>query len=342
MVSAPAGSVNLALGELGYDFPELLRAKAIELLQTANPCYTPNAGLACLREAIAAYESAEPTGVCVCNGAEEALYISLLALLNKGEKVAIPDPDYPAYPVLAQMMQGDIVRLPFGKDFSHIDWDLWERVLATDVKVLIMSHPANPTGFTFSETEWSHFAEILNRYGIILILDEIYSRLYFRTPPKLDYTIIDRVIRISGVSKSHLMSGWRIGWTIAPQEITAGIIKTKQYVSTCAAWLAQMLACFAIQNPSIEDGIRKRLRTSKEIMLNHLGSDMYFSWHIPDATPYLMLRVQDDLQECSRLVGKGVITVPGRAFGELTRGWIRINYALEDQDLQEGIKRMRQ
>lgn len=342
MAAAPDGAVNMALGELGYEFPPLLSEKAVDLIQGNNPHYTPNAGLPNLRECIATYEDTDPENVCVCNGAQEALFITLMALVNRGDKVAVPDPDYPAYLPLIKMAEAEIVRLPFREDFKNIDWDLWNDTLADDVKFLILSHPSNPSGFMFSGDDFFQLARVLNKHGITLIIDEIYRRLYFNEAPVFDHAAFDRIIRVSGVSKSHLMSGWRIGWVIAPPKIISAIIKTKQYVSTCAAWLSQILAAYALQHPEIEQDVRQHMATSRSLTLQYLKntdllSDTFKEIHIPDATPYLLLRT-DYPDYATKLVQKGVITVPGRAFGEVAQNWIRINCAIPDQELIRGLE----
>ncbi|NMD13483.1 MAG: aminotransferase class I/II-fold pyridoxal phosphate-dependent enzyme, partial [Candidatus Cloacimonetes bacterium] len=108
---APRGAVNLALGELGFPLPDVLRQKAIALLQEGTPVYTPNAGLPELRRAISLlYPGSSPDNVCVCNGAEEAIFVALLTLLEPGDRMAVPDPDYSAYPNIGRIMGADIVR----------------------------------------------------------------------------------------------------------------------------------------------------------------------------------------------------------------------------------------
>ncbi|MDZ4183074.1 MAG: pyridoxal phosphate-dependent aminotransferase, partial [Candidatus Cloacimonadaceae bacterium] len=175
---APPDAINLALGELGFPMPEFLREQAIKLLRDANPVYTPNAGLSETRTAIAEhyYPGASIDRICVTNGAEEAIFITLFALINPGDKVAIPDPDYTAYPAICQMLEAKNVRLPFREDFHSIDWDVWEQILSGGVKALILSNPSNPSGFTLDEASAQKLAEICDRHQVAIIVDEIYSK----------------------------------------------------------------------------------------------------------------------------------------------------------------------
>ncbi len=344
MALAPQGAVNMALGELGYAFPSNLRARAISLLQSGNPSYTPNAGLPELREAISAYygKDAHPDQICVCNGAEEAIFILLTALINPGDRIAIPDPDYPAYPAIARMMTAEVIRLKSSCQPDRVDWEQWERQLAGGVKLLLLSNPTNPTGLYLAPDELDKLIEICAKYNVILAMDEIYRELYLQTQPLSAWGLYDKLFVISGLSKSHLMSGWRIGWLLSPPGFSSAIIKTRQYVSTCSNWLSQMLGIFALSKEGMEETavIRRQLANSQLMAYNALKG--YFpELLLPAATPYIMFKVpDDDLQYASALASRGVITVPGSAFGDVARGWIRINHALDPDALTLGLSRI--
>lgn len=344
MQAAPEGAINLALGELGFPMPQALKEAATRLLMDGNPCYTPNAGLPETREAIAnTYSEISPNQICVCNGAEEALYISLAALINSDDLIAIPDPDYTAYPSLCSMFGANVCRLPFLKAFIGIDWDRWENILKSGVKAVLLSSPSNPSGFTFSEQDAQSFGDLCNRYGVMVIVDEIYASLYFRKAPISLQSYVKRLIRIGGLSKSHCLSGWRIGWIIAPEEIMPSMIKAKQYISTCSHWLSQKLTVAAISDPAITASIRQLLTANHdyiESLLQHKLPSFAINAHIPDASPYIMLKTHnpDDLHIAEQLANAGVITVPGRAFGESGKGWIRLNIGVEISLLKRSIE----
>lgn len=344
--AAPPGAINLALGELGYPMPQSLKDKATELLNAGNPCYTPNAGLIELREAIANSYSCNATAnqICICNGAEEAIYISLMALINKGDTIAIPDPDYTAYPALCSMFDAKVRRLPFLNGFKSIDWDVWESVLSSGVKAVLLSSPSNPSGFSFTTSDAKRFGELCNKHGIIVIVDEIYSLLYFGKVPVSLQSYVHRLIRIGGISKSHCLSGWRIGWIMAPTEIAPAMIKAKQYISTCSHWLSQMLAIYALSEAgmAVAETIRLQLKQSQAIFTDSMNSKLpafVEAIHIPEATPYIMLKTHnpDDLLIAEQLSKAGLICVPGSAFGETSKGCIRLNIGLELPLLEQGL-----
>jgi len=334
MAKAPPNTINLALGELGFDFPEVLAAKAIELLRGGQPRYSPNAGIAELRHRIAYDYSAKAENVCVCNGAEESLYIALQALLNPGDKLAIPDPDYPAYPVLAQLAGAQIVRLPFDRDFSTIPWDTWKAKLQ-GVKAVLMSSPSNPSGYCLNEVDAQQLSILLNDKGIVLIVDEIYRELYFQKPMQVDNSMFDRLIRIGGLSKSHLMSGWRIGWIVAAKTMIESATKLKQYVSTCPAWLSQHLALFALDRNEIPQKVRQKILQNIELIKEAFSTE---KMHIPQASPYVLIHSNHPKKQVETWLQKGVLTSPGIAYGVVSAAWIRINHAVEKESLKQALR----
>lgn len=341
MQAAPPGAINLALGELGFPLPSSLRSKALELLQTETPVYTPNAGIPELREAVAKlHPGCASSSVCVCNGVEEALFVSMLALLDPGDSVAIPDPDYPAYSAIAKMLDCSVIRLPFESDLSSVDWKLWDRLLTTEVKALVFSHPSNPAGHFFTEAEADRLAGLCSERGITLIVDGIYDRLVFAGKVPEFSGRLSNLFLLGGLSKSHCLSGWRIGWIVAPPELAEAVVKTRQYVSTCSNWLSQHLAVYALAEEGLaaSQDVLEQLKSCRELALNRLKP-----WRkevlAPAAGPYLMLRTRgDDLQICEDLAAQGVICVPGRAFGERARGWIRLNIAVAPNKLESALE----
>jgi len=342
MESAPSDAINLALGELGFPMPERLKEQAIKLLLEGNPAYTPNAGLNQLRDLLGVVYKVKPEQVIVCNGAEEAVFITLLANLNSGDKVAIPDPDYPAYPAIASILEAQVVRLPFEADFKTIDWDMWDRLL-NGVKAVILSTPSNPSGFSFEDGSAQRFAELCSKHRLIVIVDEIYERLWFDSVPVSVADYLEGTIRISGLSKSHLMSGWRLGWIIAPPEMTSSLIKAKQYISTCSHWLSQKLAQFALSEEGmmIAEFTRMQLSSNRDWLRSKFKDRLppRISYvHYPEATPYILMQTEDPFSYCRSMAEHGVVLVPGQAFGKVSEGFVRLNFGVQMDMLQQAIE----
>ncbi len=336
MAKSPPDAINLALGELGFSFPEILANHARDLLIAPKPAYTANAGLIELRQRIARDYGTGANCVCVCNGAEEALYIAMQALIEPGDIVAIPDPDYPAYPALAGLASAEVIRLPFEPDFCNIEWDIW-RCKLKGVKALLMSSPSNPSGYCISREDSVRLAEITRQTGTVLIVDEIYREVYCEQPELPDWNQFDRLIRIGGVSKSHLMSGWRIGWIQAPESFINSAIKLKQYISTCPPWLSQKLALYALDCPEVPEDVRTQMRENHTYLKHAFASHQI---HLPQASPYALLKVTDGLKQAEEYLRQGVITVPGIAFGNSTKEYVRINFAVERELLRRALGRI--
>lgn len=336
LAEAPSDSINLALGELAFPFPRQLADQVIRLMADAQPTYTPNAGNPDLRAKLALLYNAHAENICICNGAEEALYISLQACVNPGDLVAITDPDYPAYPTLAHLAGAEVSRLPFGADFASIDWDLWEKHLK-QAKVMLMSHPSNPTGFCFDESGFARLCNLLNKYAITLIVDTIYRDVYSEKPYDPDYQSVKRCIVIGGLSKSHLMSGWRIGWIYADVQVIHVATKLKQYISTCSAWISQELALYALDQAEIPLMVQTQLQANQDLVREFLGKK---ELHIPSRTPYIMIKAKEPDRQVKEYLARGVITLNGSAFGSVSRDWIRINYAVDSALLRKALKRM--
>ena len=337
---APSDAINLALGELQFPLPNLLREKSLEILQKGTPRYTPNAGMPELRETIAnLYPNTKPENVCVCNGVEEAIFVSLLSILNPGDKIAIPDPEYTAYSAIANILGAKVIRLPYESDLLSINWESWEKILAQNVKMLIFSHPSNPCGHIFTKEEAERLITICNLNKITMVVDEVYSRLVFKNYMPEYFREAESIFLLDGLSKSHCMSGWRIGWVISPPELSASVIKAKQYVSTCSNWLSQKLAVYALSAEGMKavDEVLAQLNECRFLVVDKF-QNLADKVLIPDATCYMMLKVEgDDLVIAQELANKGVVTVPGQAFGEVSKGWLRINYAVPIDKLEPAL-----
>ncbi len=333
MQNAPPQAINLALGELGFPMPEALKEQAIRLLREGNPAYTPNAGLPELRSAVATTHQVNPEEVMITNGAEEAVFIALMSIVNPGDIVAIPDPDYPAYPAIASILDARVVRLPFESDFTTIDWDKWERLL-TGCKAIILSSPSNPSGFCFNADSAIRFVQLVQRHSVLVIVDEIYARLWFDHAPLKLSSYLSGLIRIGGLSKSHLLSGWRLGWIIAPQQMISSFTKAKQYISTCSHWLSQKLAVYALgeAGQKLAEETRLNLKINRDWLMEQFGKSLpanITAVHFPEATPYIMMQTSNPLSYCRLAAEKGVIMVPGQAFGQQSSAWVRMNIGVE-------------
>ena len=231
-----------------------------------------------------------------------------------------------------------MIRLPYESDLLSVNWEGWEKILAQNVKMLIFSHPSNPCGHIFTKEEAERLITICNLNKITMVVDEVYSRLVFKNYMPEYFREAESIFLLDGLSKSHCMSGWRIGWVISFRTFCFSD-KARQYVSTCSNWLSQKLAVFALSEEGMKavDEVLAQLNECRFLVLNKF-QNLADKVLIPDATCYMMLKVDgDDLVIAQELANKGVVTVPGQAFGEVSKGWLRINYAVPKDKLEPAL-----
>jgi len=342
--SAPPGAINFGIGEIQFPTPTLFLNEAARVLQEENIRYTANAGLQSTRKAVARYyeDIIEDDNVCLTVGAEEAVYATLKAILNLGDEILIPDPAFVAYDTIVGLLGGKTVRFNLNPatDFS-IDFADLENKISSQTKALILSNPSNPLGKSLKDYDLDNLISICRKHNLLIICDEVYRELFVDTRPASMLEKYEHSIVISSLSKSHCMSGWRIGWAVSKnRQIMQAITVAHQYISTCASYLSQRVATLALSPSGLweVDKIRQKLNQNRTIILTKLAST---SANIiaNDASPYIFVKTSvDDYDLTMKFINCGLIVMPGSIFGKNSKGWIRINYGLQKPDLEKGIK----
>ena len=349
---APAGAINLGLGEPDFPTPQVIRTEAARFMSTGKIRYTPNAGLLELRRAIAAYngDASKYEGVCVTNGSQEALFVALLALINAGDEVLLPDPGFLAYPTLVRMAGGKPVfyKLPAANAFAF-DSEDFQRQVNANTRAVIVNSPSNPTGRILAASDLRFITKALQGSDAVVISDEIYRELYFGERPASISDFHPRTLVISGLSKSHAMTGWRLGWVCGDPEIVRHLVVVHQYATTCASAVSQRaaLAAFTAAGHAALAQLRQEMRERRDFMMRHIDmefGDLRLEKSTPDGAFYLMLRIArfgNSREVAERMLQSGVITVPGVAFGEEAEGYLRLSFATELETIAEGLSRMK-
>ncbi len=341
---APPDSINLGLGEIQFPTPEVITNRAIDVIRQGNIRYTPNAGLPELQKAIADYyELPLNKNVCVTSGAEEAVFASLFSFIDNGDEVLIANPTYIAYKTIIGMLGG--VAVEFDLDPSsnfELNCNDFTNKISSKTKVLLLNNPSNPTGRCFSEEEIDFMVSKCNENNILIIVDEIYRELYIEKRPTTFLNKTGKIIVISGLSKSHCMSGWRIGWTVSNDpKLIKPIIISHQYICTCAPYISQKVAITALSVKGMEaqNNIRLKLKINRKFVLEH------FEQFLPDlsilnntSSPYLFINVKSDtMLIINELFKNRLIVMPGVIFGSNGKNWIRLNYAIDKKKLAKGM-----
>ena len=347
---APAGSINLGLGEPDLPTPQVIRREAARIITDEQNGYTTHAGLSSLRERVAIdhpYLHATPESVIITAGSQEALYLSLMTLVDEGDEVLLPDPGFVAYPTIVRMAGGRPVfyRLPATHDFGF-DHAEFRRHITPRTKVVICTSPSNPTGRALSNSDLAMMADALRDSAAYVISDEIYRDIYYTVEkPASIAEHHERTLVIGGLSKSMSMTGWRLGWLCGDERIVRSALVLHGYVTTCASTVSQK-AALAAWTPEAEQARREMRRTFHErrySLLALFGSELQMRAVTPDGAFYTMLDIRaygDSMTVAETMLEHGVITVPGRAFGGEGEGFLRVSFCAEQSALAEGVRRI--
>lgn len=350
--SAPAGSINLGLGEPDFPTPEVVRREAIRVIQHEHIGYTPNAGIMPLREAIARYHSEginspfTAKSVCVTTGSEEALFSVMMTILGPDDEVALPDPCYIAYPPVAQMAGAQVkyYRMPAARGFLF-DRESFDQAITEKTKMVILLSPSNPTSRVINRDDLRFIAERLSGSNIYVVTDEIYRELYFYDRPDSISEFYDKTIIISGLSKNMSMTGWRLGWAVGPEDVIQHVTVFHQYASTCASAISQKaaVAAFTDEGAKATAAMRDELKRRNDVTARAIERELGLPFIQGEGAYYIMLDVREfgpSMETALHLLDERVITVPGSAFGTEGEGYLRISFSIEPALIEEGIRRI--
>ncbi|HKL94455.1 MAG TPA: aminotransferase class I/II-fold pyridoxal phosphate-dependent enzyme [Clostridia bacterium] len=354
------GVISLGVGEPDFVTPWNVRDAAIKSIQKGLTQYTSNSGITELRNLIARYIEQtlnldyEPKNeIIITVGASEAIDISLRAILNSGDEVLLPEPSYVSYAPCITLAGGIAKSIPskVEHEFRIQPQDL-ENAITEKTKAIILPYPNNPTGAIMEKADLEVLVPIIKKHNLIVISDEIYSELTYDTQHCSIATFEDmreRTILINGFSKAFAMTGWRLGYVLAPAPLIYAMLKIHQYVIMCAPTCSQYAAIAALQ-----DGFADNFATVRQMRdeynmrrnfvvkrLNEIGLKCFE----PKGAFYVFPSVKDtglDGEEFSmRLLEKQkVAVVPGASFGDCGKDYIRISYAYSIKSLDEALARI--
>ncbi len=332
---APAGSINLGLGEPDLPTPEVVRQAAVRAILEEPNGYTTHAGLVALRERVAgeyAHAGGGADRVIVTAGSQEALYLALTTLVDEGDEVLLPDPGFVAYPAIVRMAGGRPVfyRLPAARGFA-LDLDDFRRKLSARTRVVVCISPSNPTGRALGPGDVRGMADALAGSGAIVVSDEIYRELHFgdERPPSIAECYPDTVV-VSGLSKSMSMTGWRLGWLWGPAEVVRSALVLHGYVTTCASTISQKaaLAAWTAEGAAARVAARHTFRARRDHLLGLLRGRLGLPAVEPDGAFYTMVGVA--------AYGRSLEV----AEALLRHGFLRVSFCVEESALTEAVRRI--
>jgi aspartate/methionine/tyrosine aminotransferase len=289
------------------------------------------------------------TGVVVTCGSQEAMTDAFLCVVDEGDEVLLPNPSFPAYDACTRIAQGTPVyySLPAGQDFAF-DIDEFKSRITPKTKAAVVISPSNPTGKILTEQNLRDIADALDGTGIWLISDEIYSDLYFAERPRSASEFYDKTIIISGLSKSLSMTGWRLGWAASKDaEVMNAIQVLHGFTTVCAATIVQKasLLAWTDEAEAAKQHARDVYKQRGEFLVNLFKTEMNLHATSPEGAFYTMLDVRDlgdDIEVAEKCLQNRVVTVPGVAFGDEAKGFLRISFCNTEEKMIEGMRRMKE
>ncbi len=348
--------VTLGIGEPDFVTPAHIVAAGVHSLHEGLTGYTSNAGIPELRAAIAAHVEqryglrySPENEVLVTVGVSEALFLALKILLDPGDEVLVVEPCFVANPALVQTAGGVAVMVPTSvvTDFQVTRAELEARVTPR-TKAILLSYPSNPTGAVLTREHMLEVAQLAEEYDLVVISDEIYERLVYDTEhinfaslPKM----YERAIVLSGMSKSYAMTGWRVGYATAPAAFTEAMYKIHQYLIMSAPTMGQVASLQAInQGEEDVESMRQQYDRRRKLIVNgfnQLGLTCFEPRGAFYAFPNIGITGMDDEAFCDALLQEERLAlIPGSAFGDSGRGFVRASYATSEANILEALDRL--
>ncbi|MDQ0879785.1 aminotransferase A [Peribacillus sp. V2I11] len=353
MVADIEGTISLTIGQPDFPTPMHIKEAAKLAIDNDYTVYTHNAGYLELREAASKYVkdkyklSYDPANeVLVTSGASEGIDITFRTILIPGNEVILPGPVYPGYEPIIKMCGAKPVYADTTKNGFRLTADIIEKYITDHTRCIVLPYPSNPTGVTLSAEELLDIAELVRGKDIFILADEIYSELVFDQEHVSIATFLkEQTIVLNGLSKSHSMTGWRIGLLFAPVAISQHILKVHQYNVTCAASISQRAALAAL-TAGRDDAIPMKTEYARrrEYVYSRLQA-MKLEIVKPNGAFYFFIKLPEgyasSLDFCLKLVQQEkVAVVPGDAFSPLGEGYFRISYAYSMETLEKALDRI--
>ena len=357
-ISEIPGVLRLTLGEPDFTTPDHVKEAAKRAIDQDQSYYTGMSGLLTLRQAASDFVKEKyqldynpENEILVTIGATEALSATLTAILEEGDKVLLPAPAYPGYEPIVNLVGAEIVEIDTTGNGFVLTPEMLEKAILEQgdkLKAVILNYPANPTGITYSREQLEALAAVLRKYEIFVVCDEVYSELTYTggNHVSLGTMLRDQAIIINGLSKSHAMTGWRLGFIFAPANFTAQLIKSHQYLVTAANTMAQHAAVEALTAGKDDAEPMKKEYIQRRDYIIEKMTKLGFEIIKPDGAFYIFAKIpagynQDSFAFLKDFAQKKAVAfIPGAAFGQYGEGYVRLSYAASMGTIREAMKRL--
>ena len=348
--------VHLEIGEPDFDTPRNIIDAGCDALHKGFTHYGPSAGLPQLREAIAQYVSetrrvdVSPDEVVVVPGGKPIIFFSILALCEQGDEVIYPNPGFPIYESMINYVGAKVVpiRLREEMDF-RLDVDELAGLINDRTKLIIINSPQNPTGGVLTKTDIERIAKAIGDRNIMMLSDEIYSRLIFEgehhSIMSLD-GMKERTILLDGFSKTYAMTGWRMGYGVMRADFAAHIARLMTNSSSCTAGFTQIAGVEALRGPQDSvDQMCAEFKKRRDVMVAGLNKIKGFSCRLPKGAFYVFPNITKTGWKSKKLADAllddaGVAGLSGTAFGDFGEGYLRFSVANSIENIEKALERV--
>lgn len=357
IVSEMDDAISLGVGEPDFDTPWHIRDEGIHSLEMGRTFYTSNAGLKELKYEITLFlkrkydlEYDPNKEIYVTVGGSEAIDDAMRAMLDPGDEVLIPQPSYVSYLPCAVLANGTpvIIELKAENEF-RLTAEQLEAAITPNTKLLVLPFPNNPTGAVMEREDLEAIAEVVIKHDIFVLSDEIYSELTYTKNSHVSIASLpgmkERTIVINGFSKSHAMTGWRLGYACGPAEVIAQMLKIHQFAIMCAPTTSQYAAVEAMKNGDADVLAMREEYNGRRRYLMYRFKEMNLECFEPFGAFYMFPCIKEfgmtsDEFATALLKKEKVAVVPGTAFGACGEGFIRISYAYSLENLKAALDRI--
>ena len=352
--------VHLEIGEPDFATPDNIVEAAIGAINEGYTHYTPASGIREAREAVAAFVArtlhaeVDWNEVVLVPGSKNVLLFTLLACIEPGDEVILPDPGYPAYASQVNFIGAvpKTVTLREDKNF-RMDLDELESLVTPKTRMLIINTPQNPTGGVLTEEDVDFVCDLAHKHDLLLVSDEIYSQLVYgfkHTSPLSRPGMRERTVLMDGLSKSYAMTGWRLGYAVAPRELAAKLDTLMINSSSCAAAFTQIAAIEALESPESEHAVHRMVKVfenRRDLVVDGINDIPGMRCTRPQGAFYAFPNIEgtgfDEHELAGRLLNEaGVAVLPGTAFGAAGKGFIRLAYTQSEDELKLGLDRIKE
>ncbi len=356
IVSEMKDAISLGVGEPDFDTPWHIRDEGIHSLEKGKTFYTSNAGLKELKVEISNFLNRRydlsydyNKEILITVGGSEAIDIAMRAMLDPGDEVLIPQPSYVSYVPCAVLANGTPVIIELqAKDEFRLTAEQLEAAITPKTKLLVLPFPNNPTGAVMEKKDLEAIAEVIIKHDIFVLSDEIYSELtYLENHISIASLpgMRERTIVINGFSKSHAMTGWRLGYACGPEIIIQQMLKIHQFAIMCAPTTSQYAAIEAMRNGDEDVAHMREQYNGRRRYLMKRFKEMGLDCFEPFGAFYVFPCIKEfdmtsDEFASALLEAKKVAVVPGTAFGDCGEGFLRISYAYSLENLKIALDRM--